>query len=134
MQGDEITEETFVTCNYTRNRYDETEETFELDLYCCDKSEAPESSKDPSKKLHCQAPLQMILLTHTDVKYLGVMQCDFSQFDVDDFEQKTVDGKLLFRISFAVEIVPADKLGVLTFRLRCKGQIIGTYELKYDNM
>jgi len=56
---------------------------------------------------------------------------NLSSVDMEKFESKYVNGRQVYEISYVLEVMPAAKEGVLCFKVRCQGNIIGECFMEY---
>lgn len=112
----EITEDTHIIDKWRRYHNQNKSAKDEIMLYGCNGNEQPE---------HCNNPA---------VKYVGAIPIDLTKVNVDKSESKWIKGKKVYRIRYSVEIIPAGKAGVLTFRIIHDGRELGTTELKCDTL
>lgn len=86
-------------------------------------------------KPHCK--LAGVLLAHyfsTAVEKVGVVHANLSGINVEDFEyayKSIFSFTKIYKVAFQIEAVMGDDLGILHFRVVCKGKVVGTAELTF---
>lgn len=55
-----------------------------------------------------------------------------SKVDLSTLRWKYIKGKKWYSCKYEVEVLPASKAGVLMFKVRHRGKVIGETELNYD--
>lgn len=65
------------------------------------------------------------------VEFLGTVPVDLTEVDIEQFDSKSVQGRLVYNVPYSIEVKMAAKEGVLCFKVLCGGETIGTTEMEY---